>query len=61
MGRSHALTLARAGAKVVVSSRKADVCDAVVEEMRAAGREAVKKYFNMKGTCDEILNILKEK
>jgi hypothetical protein len=30
-----------------------------VNEMRAAGQRAVEKYFNMKGTCDEILEVLK--
>jgi hypothetical protein len=30
-----------------------------VNEMRAAGQRAVEKYFNLRGTCDEILEVLK--
>jgi NAD(P)-dependent dehydrogenase (short-subunit alcohol dehydrogenase family) len=41
IGRSIAEHLARAGAKVVVSSRKEHACDAVAEAIRAAGGEAM--------------------
>jgi NAD(P)-dependent dehydrogenase (short-subunit alcohol dehydrogenase family) len=41
IGRSIAINLARHGARVVVSSRKADACDAVVKEIRAEGNEAI--------------------
>lgn len=41
IGRSIAEHMARAGAKIVVSSRKADGCAAVVEGIRAAGGEAI--------------------
>ena len=41
IGRSIAHQLARQGAKVVVSSRKQDACEAVVKEIQAAGGEAM--------------------
>lgn len=40
IGRSIALTLAQLGAKVVVSSRKAEACEPVAEEIRRAGGTA---------------------
>lgn len=41
IGRAIAEQLARAGAKVVVSSRKADACAGVVDSIRGAGGEAI--------------------
>ncbi|MEO3999409.1 SDR family oxidoreductase [Mesorhizobium sp. CAU 1732] len=41
IGRATAKQLAANGAKVVVSSRKQDACDAVVEDIRGAGGDAV--------------------
>lgn len=41
IGRSIAEHMARAGAKVVVSSRKPDACGAVAESIRNAGGEAI--------------------
>jgi NAD(P)-dependent dehydrogenase (short-subunit alcohol dehydrogenase family) len=41
IGRSIAINMAAHGARVVVSSRKADACEAVVKEIRAAGGEAM--------------------
>lgn len=41
IGRSVAECMARAGARVVVSSRKADACAAVVDSIVSAGGEAV--------------------
>jgi NAD(P)-dependent dehydrogenase (short-subunit alcohol dehydrogenase family) len=40
LGREMALAFADAGADVIVSSRKAEACDAVVAEIRARGRRA---------------------
>jgi NAD(P)-dependent dehydrogenase (short-subunit alcohol dehydrogenase family) len=40
LGREMALAFADAGADVIVSSRKADACEAVAEEVRARGRRA---------------------
>jgi NAD(P)-dependent dehydrogenase (short-subunit alcohol dehydrogenase family) len=56
LGRSHALALASRGAKVVVndlggsrdgSGAGSDMADAVVEEIRAAGGEAVAEYSSV--------------
>ena len=41
LGRSHALALARYGARVVVNDMSAAGADAVTAEIRAAGGEAV--------------------
>lgn len=41
LGRSMALGLARAGADVVVASRKLDTCEAVAEQIRGLGRQAL--------------------
>jgi NAD(P)-dependent dehydrogenase (short-subunit alcohol dehydrogenase family) len=41
IGRSIAIQLSRAGAKVVVSSRKLDACEAVVQEIKAEGGMAM--------------------
>ncbi len=41
IGKATAMQMARSGAKVVISSRKAGPCEAVAEEIRAAGGEAV--------------------
>ncbi|MDF1834220.1 MAG: SDR family NAD(P)-dependent oxidoreductase [Alteraurantiacibacter sp. bin_em_oilr2.035] len=44
LGRSHALLLAKRGAKVVVNGRNRARVDTVVEEIRSAGGEAVASY-----------------
>ena len=41
IGRSIAEEMARCGARVVISSRKADACEAVAAELKAAGHEAI--------------------
>ncbi|MEE8245242.1 MAG: SDR family oxidoreductase [Pseudomonadales bacterium] len=41
LGREMVLGLAARGADVVITSRKADSCEAVAEEVRALGREAL--------------------
>ena len=41
LGRAMTLALAERGANVVIASRKADVCEAVAEEARALGVEAL--------------------
>ena len=41
IGKAIAQAYARAGAKVVISSRKADMCDKVAAEIRAEGHEAM--------------------
>lgn len=40
LGREMALAFADAGADVIISSRKADACEAVADEIRAKGRRA---------------------
>lgn len=41
IGKAIAESMSRAGAKVVISSRKADACEAVAQDIRAAGGEAI--------------------
>lgn len=41
LGRAMVLGLARAGADVVIASRKLDTCEAVAAEVRALGRQAL--------------------
>jgi len=47
IGRAIAEAMAAAGAKVVVSSRKLDACQVVVEAIRAGGREAIAAQCNV--------------
>lgn len=51
IGRSIAECMARAGAKVVVSSRKADACATVVEGIVGAGGEAIAAPCNVSHTA----------
>lgn len=57
MGRTHALTLAKAGAKVVVSDISQEDCEKVVEEIKNAGGEAiaVKCDVSKKKEVDQML------
>lgn len=41
LGKAMVLGLARAGADVVIASRKIDTCEAVAQEVRALGRQAM--------------------
>ena len=41
IGRSIAIRMAQHGAKVVISSRKAEACEKVAEEIKGAGGEAI--------------------
>ena len=41
IGKAIAVQMARAGARVVISSRKADACDLVAQEIVAAGGKAI--------------------
>ncbi len=47
IGRAIAHAYARAGARVVVSSRKLDACEVVVEEIEATGGEAIAVACNI--------------
>ena len=57
MGRTHALTLAKAGAKVVVSDISLENCQKVVEEIKKNGGEAmaVKCDVSKKNEVDEMV------
>ncbi len=54
MGKSHALVLAGQGAKVVVTSREVEGCQAVVDEIVSKGGEAV--CFAMDVTSKDDIN-----
>lgn len=47
IGRAIAIAYARAGARVVVTSRKVDACNAVVEQLRGEGLEAIAVACNI--------------
>ncbi|MBI3373212.1 MAG: SDR family oxidoreductase [Betaproteobacteria bacterium] len=47
IGKSIAWELARAGAKVAISSRKADACEAVLAEFRSEGLTAIARPCNV--------------
>ena len=47
IGRSIAQCMARAGARIVVSSRKLEACEQVVESIRSEGGEAVAQACNV--------------
>jgi len=53
LGRAMAMGFARAGADIIVSSRKQDACDRVAEEMTALGRRC-KGYACHMARWDEI-------
>jgi len=48
IGKAIAGRMAEHGARVVISSRKADVCEAVVEEIRSTGGAAMAQPCNIK-------------
>jgi NAD(P)-dependent dehydrogenase (short-subunit alcohol dehydrogenase family) len=47
IGKSIAITYARYGAKVIVSSRKIDACQEVVDHIRAFGGDATATAANI--------------
>ncbi len=53
IGKSIAEEMAKAGAKVVISSRKADACEAVLKEFQARGQEAIAVPCNV-GHKDQL-------
>ena len=57
LGRAMALGFAEAGAEVVVSSRKFEQCEAVAEEIRAAGGSAlaIACHVGDWGQCEELI------
>ncbi|MBA4740198.1 MAG: SDR family oxidoreductase [Burkholderiales bacterium] len=58
IGRSIAIAYARYGAKVIVSSRKIDVCEEVVNEIRSIGGEATATAANIseKSSLEELVD-----
>lgn len=58
IGRSIAEIMAGMGAKVVVSSRKADACEAVAEGIRKAGGDAtvIPCHIGRKEDCQALIN-----
>jgi NAD(P)-dependent dehydrogenase (short-subunit alcohol dehydrogenase family) len=58
IGRAIVEQMALAGARVVVSSRKADACDKAVAELRAAGHEAIDVPCNV-GYRDQCETLVK--
>jgi len=59
IGREIALQFAHAGARVIVSSRKIDSLNRVVDEIRGFGGEAVAIAANM-GKMDEVNRLIEE-
>ena len=53
IGKSIAEEMAKAGSKVVISSRKAEACDAVLKEFQARGQEAIAVPCNV-GYKDQL-------
>jgi len=56
IGKSIAEEMARAGARVAISSRKADACERVLAEFTARGEEAIAVPCNV-GSKDELKNL----
>jgi NAD(P)-dependent dehydrogenase (short-subunit alcohol dehydrogenase family) len=54
IGRAIAIAYARAGARVVITSRKADACKAVADQIRSEGHEAIAVPCNI-SSKDQIL------
>jgi len=59
IGRSIAEHMAQAGAKVVISSRKADVCEQVAKAIRASGGDAIAIAANI-GDKAQLENLVNE-
>lgn len=59
IGRSIAEEMARAGAKVVISSRKPEPCHEVCEAIKAEGGEAIAVPCNV-GKKDDLMNLVDE-
>ena len=59
IGHSIAEHLAKAGAKVVISSRKADVCEQVAKAIRSSGGDAIAIPANI-GDKAQLENLVNE-
>src|SRR5579871_1473194 len=62
IGRAIAEQLARADAKVVISSRKAEACEAVAEPLRKEGRtvEVIPCHIGRREDCENLINKTRE-
>lgn len=58
IGKSIAEHMAEAGAKVVISSRKPEACEAVAEEIRGKGQQAIAVpcHIGDKEQCQQLVN-----
>ncbi len=56
IGKEICKEFARCGARVIVSSRKVDVCEKVVEEIKKEGKEAIAIPANM-GKMEDVLSL----
>lgn len=58
IGKSIAEHMAEAGARVVISSRKAEACEAVAEEIRGRGHQAISVpcHIGDKDQCQQLVN-----
>jgi NAD(P)-dependent dehydrogenase (short-subunit alcohol dehydrogenase family) len=59
IGKSIAEEMAKAGAKVVISSRKADACEAVLKEFQARGEDAIAVACNV-GVKEQLQNLVEQ-
>lgn len=59
IGKAIARQLARAGARVVISSRKLDACEAVRDELLSEGLEAIAVACNV-GNADDLETLVAE-
>ncbi len=57
IGKAIAVQLAQAGAKVVVSSRKSEACQVVVDEIKATGKESIAIQANV-SKREDLLNLV---
>lgn len=57
IGKSIAEQMAKAGAKVVISSRKADACEAVLKEFQARGEDAIAVPCNV-GVKEQLQHLV---
>lgn len=57
IGKSIAEEMANAGAKVVISSRKMEACEAVLKEFHARGQEAIAVPCNV-GVKEQLVNLV---
>jgi dehydrogenase/reductase SDR family member 4 len=55
IGRAIAEQMAVAGARVVISSRKKDACESVVEDLKSKGHEAIAVPCNVASLDEKVI------